>query len=61
LDQAWNIIQANFSFGRLAFLSACFAAGLFGGVLYNMTSASKPAFEVNDFSAYVPSMPYTVD
>jgi soluble lytic murein transglycosylase-like protein len=61
LDRAWNLIQANFSFGRLAFLSACFVAGLFGGVLHNMTSAPKPAFEANDFSAYLPSLPYTVD
>jgi hypothetical protein len=59
--RAWNIVQANLSFGRLAFLSACFVAGLFGGVLHNMTSAPKPAFEANDFSAYLPSLPYTVE
>jgi hypothetical protein len=61
LGQAWNIIQENFSFGRLAFLSVCFMAGLFGGVFHNMTSNSKPAFEANDFSAYLPTMPYRVD
>lgn len=61
LGQAWNVIQENFSFGRLAFLSVCFMAGLFSGVFHNMTSGSKPEFDANDFSAYLPTMPYTVD
>jgi hypothetical protein len=61
LDRVRNIIEENFSFGRLAFLSVCFIAGIFGGVLHNMSSTPKAPFEANDFSAYLPSLSYTVD
>jgi len=53
LDQARNFIQANFSFGRLSFLSVCLLAGLYGGVLHSRIPEPERTFAVHDFFAYI--------
>jgi hypothetical protein len=46
---------------RMAFLSVCFAVGMFGGIFHNMTSLDRNEVDFHDFVASIVDITYFKD
>jgi hypothetical protein len=46
---------------RMAFLSVCFAVGVFGGILHNMTRVDRDELDFHDFMASIVDITYFKD